>query len=394
MGKDYTPGYEVIVTGLGVISSFGRTFTEYMEGLESADKTVIPQGISTNDERIYGIGVDYPEDCLTPEERLLYLCKESILMALADWRGEISQYDRVALLIGSGMGFADQLSELDYHTLDSRYLSSVGQRLADILQLNCEIFYIGSACSAGSQAISYGMDLLRFGRKDLVIAGGAEILSKITYSGFRRLNAIDYNGCKPFDKRRKGIVPGEGAAFFIMERGDRLPEHGNVYCQLAGSGVTVDAHHVVQIRPDGREIIAAIDQALASATCGKDEVDVIVAHGTGTIQNDRIESAIISKYFADTLERIKVTAPKGAIGHTGGASGAFGLLTAIGIIQRGVVPPVCNLEQIDPECQIPIVHSLAEQVKARTVMVNCFAFGGMNVILLCNRWKGISSCRK
>lgn len=378
----------VLITGIGTVTPFGNTLNEFFEGLKNKRK--VQGNISLfrkyKVKNPIGIEICLPQSCEIPEERILYLGECAISSAIDDWGGNITKIKRVGLILGSGLGLADHLQE-DLNPLDNlEYLSSLGEKLTERLGIICEVINISSACSAGSQAISYGRDLLLAGCLDLVIAGGVDMLSQMAYAGFLRLNAIDLDGCKPFDKNRKGITVGEGAAFFIIERvQDALARRSKIYCSLVGAGVTNDAYHVVQPNQDGVEIKRAMDQALKTTGRDKSEIDLIVAHGTGTYLNDKTESNIIYDYFGKYLSNMYVTAPKGAIGHTGGASGAFGVLAAIGSIMYNIVPPVLNLEEIDPACRIPIVYGKYIECAVNTVMINSFAFGGTNVVLVCMR---------
>ena len=231
------------------------------------------------------------------------------------------------------------------------------------------------------------MDLLDSQCFDLVIAGGIESLSLMALSGFLRLYSLDKNGCKPFDKDRKGIMVGEGAAFFILERtSEIISKRKNVYCILAGAGISNDAYNIVQIDPSGTEIKRAMDQAFDVSGLSKSDIDLIVAHGTGTTINDKVESKIINEYFKECLSSINVTTSKGATGHTGGSSGAFGLLTGIGALLTGCIPPILNLKNVDLDVKIPLIYGKYKKHKVEVVMVNAFAFGGTNIILICKKW--------
>ena len=379
---------DVCISGIGVASVFGDTLDEFIKGMNNSksESTYISDEHILKDKQIPAFKAPFQAESENSEARILSMGKKAICDVIKDRNSEqLPNVDRICLIVGSGMGLVDQYYYNENKCSDPDYFGSLADKLSTITDLNCDAVYIGNACAAGSQAISYGMDLLKSDRYDLVMVGGIDILSQAAYAGFLRLNAIDLDGCKPFDRRRKGIAIGEGAAFFALERRNCIEPNGNIYCSLPGSGVTCDACHIVQMNPDGKEAIRAMDQALFLSGIEKKDVDLIVAHGTGTTQNDKIESQMINQYFEDHVSDIYVTAPKGAIGHTGGASGAFGVLVAIIAISTGMIPPICNLEEQDSECNVSLVSECDFKHKVKLAMVNAFAFGGTNVVILCKR---------
>ena len=380
--------HDICVSGVGIVSAFGDTIEDFIKGINSSKSefTYISNEHILKNNQIPVLKSSCQPESKAPEDRILSMGNKAIRDALKDRNSDrLPSTDRICLIVGSGMGLIDQCyyDESKYNEPD--YFSSLAEKLSEITEMNCEAVYIGNACSAGSQAISYGMDLMKSERYDLIIAGGIDILSQATYAGFLRLNAIDLDGCKPFDRRRKGIAIGEGSVFYVLERRENAGSNKNIYCTLPGSGVTCDAYHIVQMNPDSKEEIRAMDQALSFSGLCKEDIDLIVAHGTGTMQNDKIESQMINQYFENHSSDIYVTAPKGAIGHTGGASGAFGILVAISAIKTGVIPPVCNLEELDPECNVSLVLKSSIKHDVKLVMVNAFAFGGTNVVILCKK---------
>lgn len=380
----------IVVTGLGVISPYGNTFSEFWRGITSGKSNL--QTVTNFQEAKWtnpkAVQIDLPSGYDVPLERILYLGVQAAKNALENWQGDLNSYEKIGFIVGSGLGLADQLNPkyADYQNGD--FLSQLGNLVASQLGLNADVIYLSNACSAGSQAISFGMDLLALDEYDLVIAGGLDILSQVAYAGFLRLNSIDHDGCRPFDLDRKGIMVGEGAAFFVLEKAATAVKNNHeIHCNLAAASTTHDAFHIVQIKPDCKEIFRALDAALDDAKLAKDSVDLIVAHGTGTIINDKVEAYLINNYFGDQAEYIHITAPKSAMGHTGGASGAFSLLVSIGALQTGIIPPVINLKNIDPQCNLPLIATECKSARIDVAVINTFAFGGTNVILICQNWE-------
>ena len=305
---------DVCISGIGIVSAFGDTLEDFIKGMnnkKSEATTITDEHILKNIQiPVFKANLQAgPED---PETRILSMGFKAIRGALKDRNLELPDVDRICLIVGSGMGLVDQYYCDENKCKEQNYFCSLADKLSEITELNCDAVYIGNACAAGSQAISYGMDLLKSKRYDLVLAGEIDILSQAAYAGFLRLNAIDLDSCKPFDRRRKGIAIGDGAVFYTLERRENTEsKNGNVYCSLPGSGVTCDAYHIVQMNPDGKEAVRAMDQALSFSGLEKRNVDLIVAHGTGTTQNDKVESQMINQYFEDHASEVYVTAPKG-----------------------------------------------------------------------------------
>ncbi|MCQ1531123.1 beta-ketoacyl-[acyl-carrier-protein] synthase family protein [Lutispora saccharofermentans] len=381
--------FQVAINGIGLVSALGNTLNEFFHGLVECKD--VQGNILIFDKNKFedpvGAPIDSDHFSSDPEKRILEIGGTAIKNALKDWGRSLSDYKKIALVVGSGLGLIDELY-YTHDSIDRNYLSSLGDKLLDCTNIKGTAIYVGNACSASSQAVSYGTELLTYGCYDIVIAGGIDIISQTAYAGFMRLNAIDNSKCKPFDKNRRGIMVGEGAAFFVLEKKyntDSVFIHNNAYCYVIGCGITNDAYHIVQMKDDGVGIERAMEQAVQQSQLPKSKIDLIIAHGTGTPLNDRIEADVIHRYLENNLDKTCVMSPKGAIGHTGGASGAMGMLVAIGAFTYGLVPPVLNLTEVDSMCDIPIVHKQPQSHRVDVAMVNTFAFGGTNVVILLKR---------
>ena len=241
---------------------------------------------------------------------------------------------------------------------------------------------IPTACAAGNYAIGYGFDLIRTGRADMMLSGGADAFSRITYMGFARLGAIAPDLCQPFDKDRKGMVPGEGAAILLLERLDKAQErNATIYAEVRGLGVSCDAHHMTAPHPSGEGAMRAMTAAMKESNIAREEVDYISAHGTGTITNDRVESLAVSALFGSRAARIPVSSIKSMLGHTMGAASAMEAAACCLALSTGWVPPTINLEKPDPECGLDYVPNEARRIYPRIVLNNAYAFGGNNASL-------------
>ncbi len=238
------------------------------------------------------------------------------------------------------------------------------------------------ACAAGNYAMAHGFDLLRAGRADVVLAGGADSFSRITYTGFARLGAVAPELCQPFDKNRRGMVPGEGAAVLVLETVQRARERGApIYAEIGGYGLSCDAHHMTAADPDGAA--RAMAMALVMARVLPTAVSYISAHGTGTPTNDRQETKAVKRVFGERIaRRVPISSIKSMIGHTMGAASAIEAAVCSLAVASQKVPPTIHLETADPECDLDYVANEAREIPVEVAMNNAYAFGGNNASVI------------
>ncbi|WP_405896423.1 beta-ketoacyl-[acyl-carrier-protein] synthase family protein [Streptomyces sp. NBC_00727] len=247
-----------------------------------------------------------------------------------------------------------------------------------------------TACSSGVTALSVARDLLATGQCDVAIAGATEsTVFPIAMTGFARSGAAaradgDLSRLsRPFAADRAGLVMGEGAAVMVLERAAEAEARGaEPRALLAGTGATTDAHHPTSPHPDGRIARAAVEAALRDAGWRADEVEHVNAHGTATVRNDAAEAALISRVYP---HRPPVTAPKGVLGHCMGAAGAIEAGLTILTLQRGVVPPVANLDAPAPGFDIDCVTKQPLVRPVRRAVSHSFGFGGHNAVVALQR---------
>jgi 3-oxoacyl-[acyl-carrier-protein] synthase II len=247
---------------------------------------------------------------------------------------------------------------------------------------------IPTACAAGNYAIGYGYDLIRTDRADLMLAGGADAFSRIPYLGFARLGAIAPERCQPFDKNRKGMVPGEGSGMLVLEPLDAALARGaKIYAEVLGYGVSCDAHHMTAAHPQADGAIRAMSAAMKDSGKGVGDIDYISAHGTGTPTNDRIESLAVRTLFAEYAAAIPMSSIKSMLGHTMGAASAIEAAACALALDTGWIPPTINHEEPDPDCGLDIVPNKARLTNPRVVLNNAYAFGGNNASLCLGRYE-------
>jgi 3-oxoacyl-[acyl-carrier-protein] synthase-1 len=314
-------------------------------------------------------------------------------------RGEIddavSRYgaDRIAVVMAtSTSGIAEGEIAIKHAMAEGRLpedfdirvqeIGGTSEALARYLKLGGPAYSVSTACSSGAHALAMGRRLIRTGLADAVLAGGADSLCGLTVNGFRALSALSDGLCNPFSRNRDGTMIGEGAAIFLMDRRESEIE-------LLGTGASTDAYSMTAPEPDGKGVEVAIRCALDDAGLAGDAIDYVHLHGTATLQNDAMESKVITRVFGP---EIPSSSSKGQLGHTLGAAGAMGAahcwLAAQGDNGERFLPPHVWDGEADPDLMCDNLVAVGERLdrSARGVfMSNAIAFGGNNATLILGR---------
>jgi len=239
-----------------------------------------------------------------------------------------------------------------------------------------------SACSSGASAILLAATWIRLGRAERVLAGGADGLCRLTYSGFAALSALDPTPCRPFDRRRAGLSLGEAGAFLVLESEASARARGAVpIAELRGWAMGAEGHHITNPEREGTTAARLMAAALARGGLLAADIDYVNAHGTATPLNDAMEAAALRTCLGERAARVPVSTVKGQIGHTLGAAGALEAAMTALAIARGQMPPTVGLEEVDPECVLDHVTT-ARDGKLRAALSNSFGFGGMDTVLV------------
>ncbi|MCG8554232.1 MAG: beta-ketoacyl-[acyl-carrier-protein] synthase family protein [Proteobacteria bacterium] len=393
----------VFVTGLGVVSSLGLGRTAFWDSMVAGRCGFSP--IETFDTR----GLDRcfagevkgfrPRDFLTgAEARRMGRCSAFGLaaarMAVEDAKLDsgLLAGERTAVVVGTTMGEADIIGELEstwfregVEAVDKGKIPRYGTTLLPIhiaraFGAQGMVQTLPAACAAGNYAIGFAADHIRAGRADVAISGASEILQRLEFAGFVRLGAMARQRCQPFDKNRKGLILGEGAAMLILESERHAAARGaSPLAEIGGCGLACDAHHITRPHPEGAGIRTAMQAAIDESGLAVDEVDFINAHGTGTHANDRIESRVIREVFGE--RPVPVSSMKGMLGHCMGAASALEAVSCVMTVQTGVYPPTVGYETPDPECDINLVANQATRGPSGVVLNNALAFGGYDAVL-------------
>lgn len=334
--------------------------------------------------------------------RASHLAVAAARLALADAGIEpeelsFTERERTGVAMGTTSGEPLEIEHLDDLMLADR-VAELGGELAGrypchliAAHVAAELRFAGpnqmipTACAAGNYAIAHAVDTLRAGRADRMIAGGADSFSRITYTGFAKLGAIAPEVVRPFAKNRQGMIPGEGAGVIVLEPTERALARGaRIYAEVAGYGLSCDAHHMTAAHPEGDGPARAMERALRSSGLAAAEVSYVSAHGTGTPTNDKLETLAVHRVFG-RQGRVPISSIKSMIGHTMGAASAIEAAVCALAIHEGWIPPTMNYDEPDPECDLDCVPNQARQMPVDVAMNNAYAFGGNNASVIFRR---------
>lgn len=321
---------------------------------------------------------------------------------------EAEQAPGVGVLLGVALGGLSSLEEHHRQLLEkgpsrqSPYM--VPMILANMAPGTVAIRYgargpnytVTSACASGAHAIGESLELIRRGTCHTVLCGGVEsTLTELCVSGFCAMRALSTQNeaperaSRPFAKGRDGFVISEGAGSLVLEELEHARARGaQIYAEVAGYGLSADAHHITAPHPEGEGVMLAMRQALASAELDASAIDHVNAHATSTPVGDEGEARALRRLLGARADDVLVTAPKSMIGHTLGAAGGIetGILALT--LARGVVTPTINYEEPDPECPVNVVAGSAREQRVTAALKNSFGFGGTNASLLLKRFTG------
>ncbi len=271
--------------------------------------------------------------------------------------------------------------------LESQQINGPGDAVARSIGASGSVQTLSSACSSGALAVGAALEALRAGEVDLAVAGGADSLCRLTYSGFNALRAVDERPCRPFRGDRAGLSVGEGAGILVLESSERAQARGcEPLAELLGTGASCDGYHMTAPHPEGEGAARAISSALADARVSPEDVHFVNAHGTGTPLNDVSEWKALHRVFGDRAERLPTTSIKGALGHLLGSAGAIEAVATVQSLVHGLVPPTAGDGAIDDELGVDLVRSEPRAIESFSVAISTsLAFGGANAVLVLGR---------
>jgi 3-oxoacyl-[acyl-carrier-protein] synthase II len=392
----------VFVSGVGVVSSIGLGKAEFFRSLEAGKSGI--SSVTAFDAAPLGRvhagevkGFEASDHLTRAEQRRLGRCSAMALaaarMALDDAGLSLADVagPRTAVVLGTTMGEARILAGLDREWITAgtqgiarapvpRYGSTLlSIHVARAVGARGMVLTLPAACAAGNYALSFGADLIRSGRADVVVSGAAELLQELQFSGFVRLAAMAPERCQPFDLNRQGLLLGEGAGLLVLESGRHLEARGaRPQAELGSYGISCDAYHITRPHPDAAGSVSAMRHAIERSGLSPGDVDFVNAHGTGTRQNDSAESKVVREVFGD--RRVPVSSMKSMLGHCMGAASALEAIGCIFTLETGFYPPTIGYETADPECDLNVVANVSRKGKSDVVVNNSLAFGGYNAV--------------
>ena len=391
------PAAPVPIVGIGCICSAGITLSECMHSLFKGERRPAPPtGFSspgTLSFPVFEVRQDFFLPDLWKQKGILRTGQLALTAALqavedAGLDRQVLQQLRIGVCVGTNVGssmnnesfYRPNVEGCDPYVapIERFLLSNPTCSIASEFELNGPAQTVVNACSAGSDAIGIAASWINAGVCDAVISGGADEMYQVTYSGFKSLFINDDSPCKPFDAHRKGLNLGEGAGIFLMAsetvlKDLQLQPRGYVLGYGSGS----DAYHFTKPRPDGSGLRRAIAEALASAGAAPGDIAFVNAHGTGTIDNDLVESIVLN----DLLPGVGFLSTKGYTGHTLGASGAIEAAFTIACLQAGRIPASAGFSEPDPQLPgNPVARNTA--IDGSVAISETLAFGGNNAVLV------------
>ena len=401
----------VVVTGLGVIAPGGvgaKAFWELMTEGRTATRALSLFDASVFRSRIAAEVDFHPEELgLAPEfvrtkDRAAQFAIAATREAVADSGLTVTRPDRVGVVVGSAVGASTSLEHQyrissDDGRLDPvRYEPSVRDLYGHFVpssfatdvawEVGAEgpTTVVSTGCTSGLDSVGYAAELVREGAADAMVVGSTDApITPITSACFDAIRATSprnddpASASRPFDRTRNGFVLGEGCAMFVLEEREHARARGaHVYGELSGYATRSNAFHMTGLRADGREMAEAIRVAMDQARIAPEEIDYVNAHGSGTKQNDRHETAAFKTTLGDHAYRTPVSSIKSMIGHSLGAIGSIEIAACLLALQEDTVPPTANLTEADPECDLDYVPVTARDHRVDTVLTVGSGFGG------------------
>ncbi|MBT4490926.1 MAG: beta-ketoacyl-ACP synthase II [Rhodospirillaceae bacterium] len=411
----------VVVTGMGLVTPLGVGVDAVWQRLLNAEsgagriKKIDTTDLAVNiacevplGEAVPDFNADFwvsPKDQRRIDDFIIFgLSAAEQALADAEWKPE-GEEDRLrtGLLVGSGIGGLPSIeaAAITLHERGPRRISPffIPGSLINLLSGNISIKYgfkgpnhaVVTACSTGAHAIGDAARLIMLDDADVMVAGGAEAaICRLGMAGFAACKALSTGfqdeptrASRPYDKQRDGFVMGEGSGIVVLEELEHAKARGaKIYAEIAGYGLSGDAHHITAPAPDGDGGFRAMQAALKRSKLNPEDIDYINAHGTSTPLGDEIEVGAVKRLFGTAVDNMSMSSTKSAIGHLLGAAGSVEAIFSILAMNQGVAPPTLNLDEPSDGLDIDLVPHTAKERTIRAVLSNSFGFGGTNASLV------------
>lgn len=402
----------VVITGIGTINPIGNNIEEYFRNLEqgvSGADTITAFDATKFSTRIacevknFDPSLFFDRKELRKYDRYSQFAMVAATEAVEDAALDFEQLnlERAGVVWASGVGgmqtFYDEVMGWAGGNGTPRFSPFfVPKMIPDLAAGHISLKYgfmgpnysVTSACASANHAMIDALNLIRWGKADLIVTGGSEAPVIIpSVGGFSSMRALSsrnddpQHASRPFDKDRDGFVLAEGAGALVFEEYEHAVARGaKIYCEVAGSGMSADAYHLTAPHPEGKGAIISMRLALEDAGVTTSEVDYLNAHGTSTPLGDLAEIAAVQSLFGQDAYRLNISSTKSMTGHLLGATAAIEALACVLAITKGVVPPTINVQQLDPQIdpKLNLTLSTAQKREVKVAMSNTFGFGGHN----------------
>ncbi|MCM6771858.1 beta-ketoacyl-[acyl-carrier-protein] synthase family protein [Nocardia sp. CDC159] len=412
----------VVMTGIGVVAPGGTGVKPFWD-LLSCGRTATRRISTFNAEQFRSqvaaeCDFDPVAEGLTPQQirrmdRAAQLAVVSARECVSDSGVDPAALDpaRTGVVVGSAVGCTMGLEQEyvvvsnggQHWNVDEAYAvphlynhfvpSSLASEVAWELGAEGPVATVSTGCTSGLDSVGHAVELIAEGAADVVVGGATDApISPITLACFDAIKATTprnddpEHASRPFDRSRNGFVLGEGSAMFVFEDYEHARRRGaRIYAEVAGYASRCNAYHMTGLRPDGAEMAEAIRAAMDQARVNAEDVDYINAHGSGTVQNDRHETAAFKRSLGEHAYRTPVSSIKSMIGHSLGAIGSLEIAACALAIRDNLVPPTANLHEPDPECDLDYVPLTAREVSVDTVLTVGSGFGGFQSAMILRR---------
>ncbi len=420
----------VVVTGLGLVTPLGLhvddNWEKLLNGISGITKLTLPNSKKSPIQAVGEVNKpdwekvreEFKEDSIEEGERRSLFALWAAKSALRD--AEFFDYhrnkDRFGVILAAGLGinrlediqrWVNREEQFDFLQFGKEYrkvhkesiMRNNSNRPSALISkrfgLNGTNCTVTSACASATQAIGIGYRSVSRGDADLIVAGGADsMINPIGLVFFVLLQAASISSetpqslCRPFDRKRSGLVMGEGAGFVVLEELTHALKRGvKIYAEVSGYGSSMDAYQVTAPHPQGRGAVQSMRMALKDANIRDDEIDYVNAHGTGTKLNDLAETIAIKKVFKEHAYTIPISSSKSMIGHLLAASGGPELIYTLLSVYRDEIHPTINLTHPDPKCDLDYVPNRKRSKVVRAALSNSFGFGGQNASIIVKKYE-------
>lgn len=390
----------IAITGMGVVSPIGQGLETYWSNLLNGRCGIsLIERFSTQGMRVTSGGeiktlrhltgtlpIPHPEPDCRAAQFLIRAAEEAL--QLARWYEAPLLGQRLGIVIGSALGgieHAERLMEQprDLHALTAAAYDGPTRHLAHWLGVTGPVMSVSTACASGATSLGVAADLLRTGTATAVLAGGVDILCRFVMQGFNRMRSLTRDAVRPFDRRRNGLLLGEGAGLVVLERSATAQQRGvQPLGFLLGHASCSDGSHISAPDTAGRGLEHAVRLALHNAGISPNQIDFISAHGTGTLPNDRVETRVFKNVLGPRAYAIPVNSIKAHMGHTMGAAATLETIMCLLAWQHGQVPATLNYAEPDPDCDLDYVPDGPRSCRPRISLKTAAGFAGCNACLV------------